>query len=306
MRPTGKRSTLRFAMAARRSPNKRSGVEVSVFDFLDYRAFLRAYYDAAKRTRAGFSFRTFSKLAGLRSPNFFKLVMDGARNVGQDTVPKFADALCLEGEERTFFKDLVLFDQAPNSSEKNQVFERIASSRRFRSARRIDSMLLSYLSNWYHPAIRELAGRPDFREEPEWIASELRPTIGATQAAESLELLLDLGLLARDAKTKRLIQAEPTLTTEHEVSALGAANFHRQMMERAADSMDNVPAQFRDFAALTVRVSPKTVTQIKERIHQFREALAELCDADAEGMSVYQLNVQWFPLSRPGTPGDES
>ncbi len=283
-------------MTARRTPRKRSGVEVDVFDYLDYRAYLRAYYAAAKSTRAGFSFRTFSKLAGLRSPNFFKLVMDGERNLGQASVPKFAEALGLEDTEREFFADLVAFDQAENTVEKSRAFERVAASRRFRSARRIDGMLLRYLSQWYHPAVRELAGRADFKEDAKWIAAELQPAITPAQALDSLALLIDLGLLAR--ADGRLVQAEPTLTTEHEVTVLGAASFHRQMLERASEAIDDVPREHRDYAALTVRVSPVTARAVKERIHQFREALAELCDADHEGSIVYQLNIQWFPLSR--------
>jgi uncharacterized protein (TIGR02147 family) len=284
-------------MTARLSPQKPSEVAPSVFDFLDYRAFLRAYYETHKRTRAGFSFRTFSKRAGLRSPNFFKLVMDGDRNLGIETVPKFADALGLAGAERAFFSDLVAFEQAADSVEKNRAFERIASSRRFRTAKRIDGLLLTYLSHWYHPAIRELAARKDFSDDPKWIAKRLRPTISPAQAAQSLELLQSLGLLVRDPGTGRLVRGEPTLTTEHEVTALGAANFHRQMLQRASESIDDIPAKLRDLAALTVCVSSATAAQVKERIHQFREALTELCDAEPDGATVYQLNIQWFPLT---------
>lgn len=285
-------------MPRRRSATTRSETLPNVFEYLDYRAYLRAYYDAAKRTRAGFSFRTFSKRAGLKSPNFFKLVMDGERNLGPETVPKFADALRLEQSERDFFADLVAFAQAPSSMEKNRAFERLASSRRFRSARRIDGMVLSYLSQWYHPAVRELAAREDFREEPAWVASMLRPSITAVQSADSLKLLIELGLLVRDPSSGRLVRGEPTLTTEHEVSALGAASFHRQMMQRASDGIDQIPRSLRDLAALTVCVSPETAQKVKERIHQFRESLAELCDSDTKCSVVYQFNVQWFPLSR--------
>ena len=69
------------------------------------------------------------------------------------------------------------------------------------------------------------------------------------------------------------------------------------MLERAAQSIDTVRAQERDLAALTVCVSAETVALVKQRIHQFREALTELCDADTKGSTVYQLNIQWFPLS---------
>jgi uncharacterized protein (TIGR02147 family) len=284
-------------MAARQTPKRKKEVGVSVYDFLDHRAYLAAYYQAAKRTRPSFSFRLFSKLAGLRSPNFLKLVIDGERNLGADSVGRFSQALGLEGADAEFFADLVAFGQAQTLSDKNRAFERIAASRRFRAARRIDGELFAYLSHWYNPAIRELAARDDFQEEPRWIAAQLRPRISPTEAAEAMKLLLSLGLLVRDPSSGRVLRGEPTLTTEHEVRSMGAAAFHRQMLERAAQSIETVPAAQRDLAALTVCVSAETAALVKERIHQFREALTELCDADPRGSAVYQLNIQWFPLS---------
>jgi len=285
-------------MATRRRPESRNEAEVNIFDFLDYRAYLRAYYDACKRRPAGFSFRTFSKRAGLKSPNFFKLVIDGDRNLGKDTVPKFADAIGLEGDAREFFEDLVAFEQASDNNEKNRVFERIAASRRFRTARRIDGLFHDYLSHWYHPAIRELVARTDFKNDPKWLSEMLDSQVTPKEAAHSMELLLGLGLVALNAETGRFELREPTLTTEHEVSALGAVNYHKQMLQRATVSIDTVPAALRDLAALTVCVSPKLALEVKRRIHQFREAMTELCDAETDGKVVYQLNVQWFPLTR--------
>jgi uncharacterized protein (TIGR02147 family) len=290
-------------MVTAKKPRRTKEVGVSVYDFLDHRAYLAAYYAAAKRTRPSFSFRLFSKLAGLRSPNFLKLVIDGERNLGADSVGRFAEALGLEGADAEFFSDLVAFGQAQTLADKNRAFERIAASRRFRAARRIDGELFAYLSHWYNPVIRELAARDDFQEEPRWIATQLRPRISATEAAEAMKLLLSLGLLVRDSTSGRIVRGEPTLTTEHEVRSLGAAAFHRQMLERAAQSIDTVPRELRDLAALTVCVSSETAALVKQRIHQFREALTELCDTDAQGSTVYQLNVQWFPLSL--APGEQ-
>jgi uncharacterized protein (TIGR02147 family) len=284
-------------MATRRVTKKARDVGVSVYDFLDFRVYLRAYYEAAKRTKPNFSFRLFSKLAGLRSPNFLKLVINGERNLGAESVGRFAEALGLNGADAEFFADLVGFSQAQTLAEKNRAFEGIASSRRFRAARRIDGDLFAYLSHWYNPAIRELSARADFQEEPRWIAAQLLPSISPAEAAEAMKLLLSLGLLVRDPNTGRVLRGEPTLTTEHEVRSLGAAAFHRQMLERAAQSIESVPRELRDLAAMTVCVSPETVALVKQRIHKFRESLTELCDSDTQGSTVYQLNVQWFPLS---------
>jgi uncharacterized protein (TIGR02147 family) len=284
----------------------RTQPSVSVFEFLDYRAFLRAYYAAEKARRPAFSHRFFSRLAGLRSPNFLKLVMDGERNLGADTVPKFVTAMGLTGEAALFFADLVTFTQAQSLAEKNRAFERIAASRRFRTARRIDGQLFTYLSHWYYPAIRELTARADFQESPKWIANELGNQISPADAERALALLLSLGLVVRDETTGKVVRGEPTLTTEHEVQSLAAKNYHRQMLERASEAIEWVKPHQRDLAALTVCVSAETAAVVKERIHRFREEITELCDADQNGKAVYQLNVQWFPLSAtPDRPPEE-
>jgi len=290
-------------MAAGKGEVAKKPPSVNVFEYLDYRAFLRAFYVAEKERRPAFSHRFFSRLAGLRSPNFLKLVMDGERNLGPETVPKFIKALGLTGEAASFFADLVTFTQAESVADKNRAFERISASRRFRSARRIEGDLFKYLSHWYYPAIRELAAREDFQESPKWIASQLRPKIAPSDAAMALNLLLSLGLLVRDPETGKIVRGEPTITTEHEIRSLAVANFHRQMLERAGASIDTIPSEQRDLAALTVCVGPASAALVKERIHRFREEMTQLCDSDTKGQIVYQMNIQWFPLS--AMPGEE-
>ena len=72
-----------------------------VFAYLDYRAYLRDYYTSRKAQGASFSFRSFSRKAKLRSPNYLKLVMDGARNLTAEMAARFAQACGLGGEGTT-------------------------------------------------------------------------------------------------------------------------------------------------------------------------------------------------------------
>jgi uncharacterized protein (TIGR02147 family) len=267
----------------------------NIFDFLDYRAFLRAYYEAAKANTSAFSYRYFARKAGLSSPSFLRHVMRGERNIG-DTVENFAKALELNAEETQFFRLLIDFDQAETDRERNRAFEKLAASRRFRTARRIDQAMFDYLSHWYYPAIREMVARPDFDEEPAWIAGQLTPRIEPEQAETALEVLLDLGLVVRD-DSGTLVRGEASVTTEHEVRSLAIANYHRQMLERAGESIELIPREYRDLAAMTVCISPETIGELKERVHAFRELVFELCDSDEEPQVVFQINTQLFPLS---------
>jgi uncharacterized protein (TIGR02147 family) len=270
-----------------------------VFEFVDYRAYLKAFYEAEKARRPAFSYRYFARRAGQSSPNFLKLVIEGKRNLGKDSIPAFAKALDLGAEEAGFFADLVAFNQAATPEEKNRHFVRIAASRNFRKARRIEGELFEYLSHWHIPAVRELAARKDFRDDPKWIAAQLRPTVSVREAAHAMKVLLSLGLLIKrpDGGIER---GEPSWTTGHEVTSFAVVNYHQEMLRRASDAIANVPQAERDVSSLVVCVSAETIPEIKRRMHALHEELLALCDADNRPEIVYQIGMQCFPLSQRG------
>jgi len=277
----------------------------NIYSYTSYRAFLGDYYRAAKENMPVFSYRYFSRRAGFSSPNFLKLVIDGKRNLGPDSIGRFARALKLERPERRFFSLLVAFEQAGGPEERNAAFQRLVVTRRFRLARRLDTSFWEYLSTWYYPAVRELVGRSDFVEDPEWIAGQLVPPISPDEAGAALETLKKLELLVRDDEG-RLVRKDVSLTTGHDVRSLAVGNYHRQMLARAAESIELVDSEYRELGALTVCVSRETAVELKRRVQAFRESLLDLCDADPDPEVVYQVNMQLFPLTqpemRPGTP----
>ena len=57
-----------------------------LYTYLDYRAYLRDYYEAAKEHTTYMSFRYLSHRAGFKSPNYVKLVMDGDCNLSSKGV----------------------------------------------------------------------------------------------------------------------------------------------------------------------------------------------------------------------------
>lgn len=268
-----------------------------IYEYLEYRSFLADAYKAGKEHVSAFSYRYLARKAGFSSPNFIKLVMDGKRNLSAESVESVAKAFGLRAAEQRFFADLVAFDQASDVGEKNAAFERIAASRRFREARRLDHSMFEYLSRWYYPAIREMAARADFKADPAWIAGRLFPPISATQAEEALGVLFDLELLQRDDQG-RVLRGDPSVTTGHEVRSLAIGNYHRQMLDRAGQSITEVPREWRDISALTVCIDPTRVAEFKERIHDFREQLLEFGDRETNPKVVYQLNIQLFPLTQ--------
>ena len=266
----------------------------SLFDYLDYRAFLRDYYAEKKRTR-GFSFRAFSKRAGLGSPNYLKLVMDGERNLTEAMAERFAAALGLSGEPAEYFVEVVRFTQAKGSRARGEHYTKLVSFRRYREIRPLAAADAAYHSTWYLPAVRELAARKDFKPKPEWIAKTLWPNITAAEAAQALELLLELKLLVKHGR--RIVQGDAVVSTGPEARSVNVASYHRTMLARAADAIDQVPAPQRDISSLTMCLGPEGLALFKERIQRFRRELLELATLEADPKQVVQLNFQLFPLT---------
>src|SRR3954469_15509359 len=94
----------------------------SVFDYTDYRKYLRDYYDWAKENKKGFSHRAFMAKTGMSGPNYFKRVMDGVHDLTDNSIPKFAAALDLADSEANYFRHLVYFNQAKTLEDKDRHF----------------------------------------------------------------------------------------------------------------------------------------------------------------------------------------
>jgi uncharacterized protein (TIGR02147 family) len=277
--------------------------EIDIYAYLDYRSFLRDYYNQRKASARGFSYRSFSRKAGLTSPNYLKLVIDGERNLSAAMAKRFAEACGLSRDDQRYFVDLVAFGQATTVADRDQYYARLTGFQRYRQAHKLDVAHAAYYSAWYMPAIRELAARSDFEANPRWIAAQLVPEITASEAQRALDTLLELGLLEKNADGS-VKQQDVLLSTGPETRGLHIANYHRTMMQRAMESIDLLGPKDRDISSLTLCLGRDGVRAFKERVQRFRKELLELSALEQDPEQVVQLNFQLFPLSRKRSEGD--
>jgi uncharacterized protein (TIGR02147 family) len=279
------------------------GEPPDIFAYLSYRAFLRDWFKARKRADRRYSHRLFAQRAGVASPSLLSEVIAGRRNLTPATSAGFASALGLDREQARFFQDLQELDRAATPEEKAAAWEKVAASRRFRSARPLDAGMVRYLSSWYYPATRELALRADFRLDPAWVAARLRPPISRAQARDALETLQELGMLVPDGEGGAA-PADVSVATPHEIADLIVHNYHQGMLARAAEALSTTPAEERHYLGVTVAIPRDLVPTLKAELDAFQERLLHLCDDRSDrAEQVYQLNLQLLPLSAPPEDG---
>lgn len=272
-------------------------LEKSIFEYSDYRLFLREYYESARAKDKKFSFRFLSRLAGFKSSGSILKVMNGQTNLSKDGVQKLVKALKLNKEEGEFFGYLVGFNQAKTAHERQLFAKNLLKSQTYRKLKPLSAASFKYFSEWYYAAIRELVDLPGFKEDPEWISERLIASISVAEAREALEELQSLGILTRDSSGKLKI-VDSHITSGDEVSFSGAANCHRQFLNLASESIDRVARDKRDLSAMTLGVSVEMAAKVKVMVQEFRKKLVEVVASDGNSEMVYQLNMQFFPLTQ--------
>lgn len=273
------------------------------FEFDDYRAFLRDLISYLRETTRSFSFRKFSRRAGYQSPNFLKLVIDGKRNISEESMGRFAEAFGFPSKEALDFRNLVRFNQSKTDIERNENYRRLRRTRPGKAAE-LGGAQYDIYSAWYALPIRELATLEQFNEAPEKIAHRFIRSVSAVEARKALKLLQQVGLLVRGAKGNLRATAS-SLRTGPEVP-LGVRNFHRAMLDQAKAALDGIPKTKRHVSSLTQALSREQYEDVCERIDVFREELLEVMEQKRPGTSddaeIYFVGFEVIPLTKPLDP----
>jgi uncharacterized protein (TIGR02147 family) len=268
----------------------------SIFNYTNYRTYLRDYYNEKKKITHYFSFRYFAKKAGSGSPSWLKFVIDGKRNISMASIERFIPALELKKREASYFRELVLFNQAKTEKERSKYFTRLMKTVPADKFKLVKPSQHEFYRKWYYSAIREMVNLKTFKEEPHWIAAKLKPMVKPSDVKRALLILKNLGLVKYD-KDGCLTQGDPILTSGDDVSGFAVREFHRQAMDLGKASMENFHHTSRELSSLTLSIPKKYAKEIQTRIRAFEEEMLEMVAKNTDEVeTVYQLNYQFFPL----------
>jgi len=270
----------------------------SIYTYLNYRDFLRDYYEENKRTNKNFSYRYFSRLAGIKSSGFFKLVITGERGLSPSSTQKFITALKLKKRESNYFENLVLFNESKTQESKKIYFDRLMSIRPSVKFEGIQKDQYEFYTKDYFVIIREMVVLPDFHEDYAWIANHIQPKISAPQAEQAVETLIRLGFLTRDAEGK-LCQQDSALATPKQIKSHEALKFQTEMLDKAKDALWKTPKELLEVSSVTIPIQYESIQQVKNLIRKFQEDLATYINKGSNNFSgVFQINMQMFPLTK--------
>ena len=269
---------------------------INLFDFLDYRQYLRAVFEERKKQLPSFSHRSLARILSLKAPGHMLFIIQGKRRLTVDIARRLSVYLKLTKKELDYLLSLVQYAEAKSAAEKQWAFEELLSIRQ-RTASKVSPSSYRFYEKWYYSAIRASLDVEPFSGDFSSLARSLCPPISTSEAKQAMKALLELKMVKRD-ENGIYQTAEALISTGDSWQSAIILNVQRQFLDLAKESFDRFPKEDLDISNLTVTVSPETYDLIRKKIRELRGQIMSMACAEQNPDRVLQVNIQMFPLHK--------
>lgn len=273
---------------------------INLFEYLNYRDFLKDAYEERHSQEWRFSHRYIAEKAGIDGSMFNK-ILQGKRNLTSRLVSVFADLFCCDDREKQYFSDMVSFNQAKTHSESRQYLEKLVATKECK-VEEVARDQFEYFDHWYHAVIRELITIYPYVGDDAALGLMVRPPISASQVKASVALLERLSMIKKNPETGFYEQTQGLISSGSESYSTAVNSYIQQNLDVATTAIDRFDREERNLSTLAFGCDEATYSELVEMVRRFRrEVLAKVSQCQKPNR-VFQLGMQLFPLSDPYPP----
>jgi len=264
----------------------------NVFDYQDYREFLRDHYLARKATKKSFSYRFMASRLDM-DPGQLAWVLKGKLHLAAHAVDAAISMCHLEGREAAYFEELTQLARARSEGELARSRERMNALRGVVTTA-LQPEQTSFYDCFHYSILRALAplcGTADATQ----LGHECIPELDAQTVEQAMTLLQELKLLE---KTPDGLWSQPDvhITSGKAIAPSVIRAFHLQAIEHAQRSLHEQDPQQRDISTLTVSIAAEDFPQVRSWLSDLRRQLQTLTQETQNPDRVLQFNAQLFPV----------
>jgi uncharacterized protein (TIGR02147 family) len=266
-----------------------------IFEYTDYRLYLRDFYEYSKERKPYFSFRFMASRLGI-NPGFIFRLMSGKTHIGPQKIETIADMLDLQGKQREYFVELVRLAKAKRDDDIQDSFKKLKTIRGVYFKTIVDDQM-EFFSKWHHMSMRSLLSiypfdGKNFRR----LGAMMVPPISADDARESVNLLCKLGLISivEDGTYK---VNDTFVSTKEKWSSAIIHQYQKTSIDLSIKALDDLPKNMRDISTVTFTCSTSLLESLRERLQEIRQEFLTLSQDCNKEDCVMQLNLQLFPAA---------
>lgn len=265
-----------------------------VFEYLDYRVYLKEAYEERKSESPFYSYRMMAEAFGLFPSNVFR-ILHGDGHLPARCHSRALEFLGLSGRSAEYFLLLVSYARERSAKAKGEILEK-AMTLRDVARHPLETSELEYFSNWWTCVVRALLEITDGRAVPGELAGCTVPAVAEADVRASLKLLVELGLVKK-ASSGRLVPAQAHLTAGGPAKARAVRGFQRQILALASESLERFAPDDRDVSTLTLSMDELAFREIRELVRECRRQIQKRVEECRDSDRVMHLSMAFFPAA---------
>lgn len=269
-----------------------------VYTYHDYVDFVKDWLLFLKKEgRPSLSLRSVASRAGL-SPAALSLFINKKNLLSEKSFEALLPHLQLNSSERNFLRLLRQMSDAPQESTRMDALEGLIQHPSFQKFANTDLNVYRYLSSWKHVYVHEILQGFRSKQTPALIAEACNFAITKDEVKESLNFLLEVGMIEKLPGQPAYRSLNKNLKCEHGIFRIALNRFHSQMLGLAERAIDAVPRSKRNIQGLTLNLSHENFEKVNSLLEKFLDDVEELAKTNNDKeQEVHHLEFALFPLS---------
>lgn len=271
-------------------------MKISIFDYFNYRDYLKDYFRLKKQDVPWFSYRHFAKSAGYNSSGLYINLVSGLRNLTPRYYEGFIKALKLNENEANYFLLMVDYTHAVTDQGRQEIFSRMVSflpSKEKKIRLNQKEFYSSPLNVMVHQALSIFNVSDDFKI----LVDSLSPKPTLWDVKKSMKVLQELELIQKTPEGFYK-PSHKNMVGGKEIGDLYISNFQSNMVDLGKDAHKRFPTkEFRLQITETISVSKSTAKKIESKVKEMHKEIIQMIISDKEAEeALLQMNLQFFPL----------
>ncbi|MCQ2061758.1 MAG: TIGR02147 family protein [Fibrobacter sp.] len=264
-----------------------------IFEYTDYREWLRDAFDDFKKRKTVISWRYMAMKLGADPGNLLR-VSQGKIHLTTSLVQPMAEFFELSEKEAAYWAELVYFGRAKTDAEALNHYEKMQMLKGI-PLKRLAKKELEFYRHWYCNSIRSIIGICKFKDDYEGLAECCTPAISVDEAKNAVKLLYDLNMISKDRDGFWKVN-DTFVSTGGNWRSEAVRTFQNETIRLAGESLERHAPPLRDISTVTMTFKMDDIALIREKIKEFRSELLRMSQEGEGDDTVFQLNVQLFPL----------
>lgn len=268
----------------------------TIYEYTDYREFLRDFVEDAKARKRSLSIRNIAKRLGFASHSSLVYLLNGQRNLTPRSAEKIIEGLKLDGKKGDYFRKLVEFLNEKSVDKKRKFFNELNTIRKKSKVYSLSKNEIFYFNTWYYPIVRHLAVYSKWNGDWEKLAGFVEPPITKSQAQKAVEVLEEMKLLVIDSDGNYTLGKD--YIKGDDLPDVVKASARKDVFVRGIEALNKHRADERFASFFTLSVGEESYNKVVEMFDEFKQkAVAEVLN-EKDVNRIYQMIFEMFPVSK--------